>query len=332
MRWHLRTCTQPRSQNPRSQHLVSHRTVSLITSLPPVDGTYSTSTCNKTFFRALLIAMSCCAKCGAKAAHFHCGKCHGASYCCKECQTADWKKHRQSCQKQHPPAGAAPAMVCCKPSVIAGAGSGLFALTDIPAGTHIVRTREELGYVEEINDAVLPDWIAILSSAHPQTEREAAWQRYLKLSKKRANVGFGHESQRRGSLHYGSPTMALRDIAAGEEIYCSYGLAWMPMKQAEFSQAIRNMGANDVVTSDRIIYLIDTPSATICGVMVDARVLINTSNKPLSKLFQLSAADADEWMTDMSYRAIDGITDRTLTEAERQFLRMNVDINDVLVD
>lgn len=29
----------------------------------------------------------------------HCGRCRGASYCSKQCQTLDWPRHKQHCQK-----------------------------------------------------------------------------------------------------------------------------------------------------------------------------------------------------------------------------------------
>lgn len=52
--------------------------------------------------KMLQLQLCCCAKCG-KACTEYCGNCKLVRYCCKACQTADWKAHKKLCQSKSSP-------------------------------------------------------------------------------------------------------------------------------------------------------------------------------------------------------------------------------------
>jgi len=52
-----------------------------------------------TVFRGISRKMHDCAGCDSKEASSVCSKCRKVHYCSKECQIADWRKHRATCSK-----------------------------------------------------------------------------------------------------------------------------------------------------------------------------------------------------------------------------------------
>ena len=65
-----------------------------------------------------------CAHCNVEGATNYCGDCSQQSYCSKECEKKDWKKHEKLCKKLQAMHGAQPTPQQSEDGVAAGSGEG----------------------------------------------------------------------------------------------------------------------------------------------------------------------------------------------------------------